>query len=258
MVGGPGAPRRGQPGCGPRSGDWTTYGGNDWNQRYSTLKTITTANVSQLVPRMIFQTGITKLGSFENTPIVSNGIMYVTTPYNTPWPTISRPRRSSGGTSTSWARTITCCGPNNRGVGIHGGAHVYMGTLDAHLVALDAKDGKVLWDKEVADPAFGYSITHAPLIIGDNVIVGVSGGEYGIRGHVTAYNAVTGDQVWRWYSIPAPKGDPTFDDKAPNGWFGTWAHQGRRRRSAPRHRQGEGATAPSTPTPGRSAAAACG
>ena len=105
---------------------------------------------------------------------------------------------------------------------MHGGAHLYMGTLDAHLVALDAKDGKVLWDKEVADPAFGYSITHAPLIIGDNVIVGVSGGEYGIRGHVTAYNAMTGDQVWRWYSIPAPKGDSTFDDKAPNGWFGTW------------------------------------
>ena len=66
-----------------QSGDWTTYGGNDWNQRYSKLKTITTANVSQLVPRMIFQTGITKLGSFENTPIVSNGMMFVTTPYNT-------------------------------------------------------------------------------------------------------------------------------------------------------------------------------
>jgi PQQ-dependent dehydrogenase (methanol/ethanol family) len=97
-----------------------------------------------------------------------------------------------------------------------------MGTLDAHLVAINAKDGKVMWDKEVADPAFGYSITHAPLIIGDNVIVGVSGGEYGIRGFVQAYNAVTGDPVWRWYSIPAPKGDSTFDDKAPNGWFGTW------------------------------------
>ena len=79
-----------------------------------------------------------------------------------------------------------------------------------------------MWDKEVADPAFGYSITHAPLIIGDNVIVGVSGGEYGIRGFVQAYNAMTGDPVWRWYSIPAPKGDSTFDDKAPNGWFGTW------------------------------------
>ena len=69
------------------SGDWTTYGGNDWNQRYSTLRSITTANVSQLVPRMVFQTGIAKLGSFENTPIVTNGVMYVTTPYNTALPT---------------------------------------------------------------------------------------------------------------------------------------------------------------------------
>src|SRR3954464_3965250 len=65
------------------SGDWTTYGGNDWNQRYSRLKTITTSNVSTLGPRMVFQTGVTKLGSFENTPIVTNGMIYVTTPYNT-------------------------------------------------------------------------------------------------------------------------------------------------------------------------------
>ncbi len=98
---------------------------------------------------------------------------------------------------------------------IHGGAHLYMGTLDAHLVALDAKTGKVLWDKEVADPTYGYSITHAPLIIGDNVIVGVSGGEYGIRGHVTAYNAMTGDQVWRWYSIPAPRATPRSTTRPP-------------------------------------------
>ncbi|HKU62997.1 MAG TPA: PQQ-binding-like beta-propeller repeat protein [Gemmatimonadales bacterium] len=206
-----------------QSGDWTTYGGNDWNQRYSQLKQITAKNVSGLVPRMIFQTGIAKLGSFENTPIVSNGVMYVTTPYNTAIAYDLATKKELWRYEHKLGTTIYCCGPNNRGVAIHGGAHVYMGTLDAHLVALDAKDGKVLWDKEVADPAFGYSITHAPLIIGDNVIVGVSGGEYGIRGHVTAYNAMTGDQVWRWYSIPAPKGDSTFDDKAPNGWWGTWA-----------------------------------
>ena len=204
-------------------GDWTTYGGNDWNQRYSTLKLITPANVSQLVPRKIFQTGISKLGSFENTPIVTNGVMYVTTPYNTAMAYDLNTNQELWRYEHKLGSTITCCGPNNRGVAIHGGAHVYMGTLDAHLVALDGKTGKVLWDKEVADPSFGYSITHAPLIIGDNLIVGVSGGEYGIRGHVTAYNAMTGDQVWRWYSIPAPKGDPTFDDKAPNGWWGTWA-----------------------------------
>jgi alcohol dehydrogenase (cytochrome c) len=203
-------------------GDWTIYGGNDWNQRYSTLKSISTSNVSQLIPRMMFQTGISKLGSFENTPIVTNGVMYVTTPYNTAIAYDLATKKELWRYEHKLGTTIFCCGPNNRGVAIHGGAHLYMGTLDAHLVALDAKTGKVLWDKEVADPTYGYSITHAPLIVGDNVIVGVSGGEYGIRGHVTAYNAMTGDQVWRWYSIPAPKGDSTFDDKAPNGWFGTW------------------------------------
>jgi alcohol dehydrogenase (cytochrome c) len=206
-----------------QGGDWTTYGGNDWNQRYSTLKQINTNNVAQLVPRKIFQTGIARLGSFENTPIVLKGVMYVTTPYNTAMAYDLNTNKELWRYEHKLGTTIFCCGPNNRGVAIHGGAHVYMGTLDAHLVALDAKTGQVLWDKEVADPAFGYSITHAPLVVGDNIIVGVSGGEYGIRGHVTAYNAGSGDQVWRWYSIPAPKGDPTFDDKAPNGWWGTWA-----------------------------------
>jgi alcohol dehydrogenase (cytochrome c) len=206
-----------------QGGDWTTYGGNDWNQRYSTLKQINTGNVGQLVVRKMFQTGIDRLGSFENTPIVQNGVMYVTTPYNTAMAYDLNTNKELWRYTHKLGTTIFCCGPNNRGVAIHGGAHVYMGTLDARLVALDAKTGEVLWDKEVADPTFGYSITHAPLVVGDNVIVGVSGGEYGIRGHVTAYNAGSGEQVWRWYSIPAPKGDPTFDEKAPNGWWGTWA-----------------------------------
>ena len=203
------------------TGDWTTYGGNDANQRYSTLKTITPANVSQLVPRKIFQTGISKLGSFENTPIVQNGVMYVTTPYNTAMAYDLNTNKELWRYEHKLGTTIYCCGPNNRGVAIHG-PHVYMGTLDARLVALNSTSGEVVWDIEVADPTYGYSITHAPLVIDNNVIVGVSGGEYGIRGHVTAYDAVTGKQVWRWYSIPAPKGDPTFDDKAPNGWWGTW------------------------------------
>ncbi|HEU5304610.1 MAG TPA: PQQ-binding-like beta-propeller repeat protein [Gemmatimonadales bacterium] len=210
------------PAAAQRSGDWTTYGGNDWNNRYSNLKSITTANVGQLVVRKMFQTGIAKLGSFENTPLVTNGVMYVTTPYNTAMAYDLNTNKELWRYEHKLGTSIYCCGPNNRGFGIHGGAHLYMGTLDAHLVALDAKTGKVLWDKEVADPSFGYSITHAPLIIGDNVIVGVSGGEYGIRGHVTAYNAMTGDQVWRWYAIPAPQGHPTYDEKAPNGWWGTW------------------------------------
>lgn len=202
-------------------GNWTTYGGNDWNQRYSTLAQINTTNVRNMVPRMVFQTGISRLGSFENTPVVVDNMMYVTTPYNTAIAYDLSTGKQVWRYEHKLGTTIYCCGPNNRGVAVHG-PHVYMGTLDARLVALDRMTGEVAWDIEVADPAYGYSITHAPLVIGDNVIVGVSGGEYGIRGHVTAYNAVTGEQVWRWYSIPAPKGDPTFDPIAPNGWWGTW------------------------------------
>lgn len=201
--------------------NWTTYGGNDWNQRYSTLAQLNTTNVRNMVPRMVFQTGISRLGSFENTPIVVDNMMYVTTPYNTAIAYDLNTGKQVWRYEHKLGTSIYCCGPNNRGVAVHG-PHVYMGTLDARLVALDRMTGEVAWDIEVADPAYGYSITHAPLVIGDNVIVGVSGGEYGIRGHVTAYNAVSGEQVWRWFSIPAPKGDPTFDPIAPNGWWGTW------------------------------------
>src|SRR6478736_3057690 len=202
-------------------GDWTTYGGNMWSQRYFTGNRISTGNVSRLVPRYMFQTGTSRLGSLENTPLVEAGVMYVTTPYNTAMAFDIKTKKQLWRYEHRLGTTIFCCGPNNRGMAIHG-PHVYMGTLDARLVALDKKTGEVAWDIEVADPTYGYSITHAPLVIGNMVIVGVSGGEYGIRGHVTAYDAATGRQMWRWYSIPAPQGDPTFDPIAPNGWWGKW------------------------------------
>jgi len=205
----------------PTGDDWTTYGGSQWNQRYSGLNEINAGNVARLVPRGMLQTGIAKLGSFENTPVIVGGKAFVTTPFNTAIAYDLATGKQVWRYEHKLGTTIYCCGPNNRGVGIHG-PHVYMGTLDARLVALSAQTGEVVWDIEVADPTYGYSITHAPLVVDNTVIVGVSGGEYGIRGHVTAYDAVTGKQVWRWYSIPAPKGDPTFDEKAPNGWWGTW------------------------------------
>jgi PQQ-dependent dehydrogenase (methanol/ethanol family) len=200
-------------------GNWSTYGGTDWNQRWSTLARITTANVSRLVPRMIFQTGTSKLGSLETTPIVVDGRMYVTTPYSEAVIAYDlRTKKELWRQEPKIGTTIACCGPVNRGVAI-GGGNVFVGTLDARLLAFDAATGKPQWDVEVADPAYGYSITMAPLIVGDNVIVGVSGGEYGIRGNLTAYAMATGEQVWRWYSIPAPGEDPV----ATNGWWGTWA-----------------------------------
>jgi PQQ-dependent dehydrogenase (methanol/ethanol family) len=200
-------------------GAWTTYGGNDWNQRWSTLARIDAGNVSRLVPRMIFQTGTSRLGSFETTPIVVDGTMYVTTPYSEAVIAYDlRTKQELWRQEPKIGTTITCCGPVNRGVAIAGG-NVFVGTLDARLMALDSKTGEEKWNVEVADPSFGYSITMAPLVVGDNVVVGVSGGEYGIRGHLTAYDIATGRQAWRWYSIPAPGEDPV----ATNGWWGTWA-----------------------------------
>ena len=200
-------------------GNWATYGGTDWNQRWSTLARITTSNVSRLVPRMLFQTGTSKLGSLETTPIVVDGTMYVTTPYSEAIIAYDlRTNKQLWRQEPKIGTTITCCGPVNRGVAVGGGS-VFVGTLDARLLAFDARTGKPKWDVEVADPTFGYSITMAPLIVGEHVIVGVSGGEYGIRGHLDAYDMATGKQVWRWYSIPAPGDDPV----ATNGWWGTWA-----------------------------------
>ncbi len=230
--------------------DWPTYGGNAWNQRWSNLKQINTGNVDRLVPRMVFQTNVSRLGSFENTPVVVGNMMYVTTAYNEA--TIAydlASRKQVWRYDYKLSTALVCCGPNNRGVAVSDGL-VFEGTMDAHLIALDSKTGELQWDIQVADPAAGYSITAAPLVIGDNVIVGVSGGEYGIRGHATAYNTRTGDQVWRWYSIPGPKGDPTFDEKAPNGWWGTWATKAE---DSDLHRDiaKEKADSAKYPTPGR-------
>src|SRR5262249_13393923 len=99
--------------------------------------------------------------------------------------------------------TIVCCGANNRGLAMLGDT-LYMGTLDAHLVAIDAKSGRPLWNVEVASSKAGYSVTLAPLAVKDKIIVGVGGGEYGIRGFIAAYDARSGKEAWRFYTIPAP------------------------------------------------------
>ena len=168
---------------------------------------------------MMFQTGTSKLGSFENTPIVLDGTMYVTTPNSEAIIAYDlKTKRQLWRHEPKIGTVIACCGPVNRGAAVAGGK-VFVGTLDGRVLALDARNGAVKWEVEVGDPSAGYSITMAPLIVGENVIAGVSGGEYGIRGHLTAYNITTGKQAWRWYSIPAPGEDPV----AKNGWWGTWA-----------------------------------
>src|SRR2546429_959486 len=191
------------------SGAWLMYGHNYWNNRYSPLKTINTTNVKRLVARAVYTHGSTTLGSFETTPIVVNGTMYITspaTPNNIVRAFDLRTQKMLWEYEHKNASVSTaCCGPNNRGVAVAGGS-VFLGTLDDELVALDAATGKEKWAVKVGDgPEAGYTETMAPLVIGDNVIIGTSGAEYGIRGYVKAFNAASGALVGTWYTIPSPQ-----------------------------------------------------
>ena len=198
--------------------NWAIYGHDYTNQRYSPLAQITTANVGSLKMAWMFQTGISRLGSFENSPTVVDGVMYVTTPYNTAMAVDARTGQQIWRYEhkPSITAPIYCCGPNNRGVAISGNT-VYMGTLDARLVALDSKTGAVKWDVEVADPEAGYSLTIAPLIVDNFVIVGSSGAEYGIRGFVKAYNKDDGKPAWTFYTLPDKGWEGNFAEKTGEG-----------------------------------------
>jgi alcohol dehydrogenase (cytochrome c) len=199
--------------------NWLTYGRDYTNQRYSPLAQITTANVSSLRAAWIYQTGISRLGSFETSPIVVDGVMYLTSPYNSA--TVALDARTGQQIwryehKPSITSPIYCCGPNNRGVAISGGT-VYQGTLDARLVALDSKTGAVKWDVEVADPEAGYSETMAPLIVDNSVIIGISGAEYGIRGFVRAYDKNDGKVLWTFYTLPDKGWEGDFSAKTGEG-----------------------------------------
>lgn len=200
-----------------QSANWLVYGGNLANTRFVPNDEINAGNVQNLKLQWIFQTGV--IGSFENTPIVENGVMYVTTPYNHVFAVDARTGRELWHYEHKLGTTIFCCGPNNRGVAL-ADDKVYMATLDAMLIALDKKTGELVWEAEVADPEFGYSETVAPTVYQDKVILGISGAEYGIRGFISAYNKDTGELVWRWHTIPEP-GEVQPDGA--KGWEGTFA-----------------------------------
>jgi alcohol dehydrogenase (cytochrome c) len=198
--------------------NWAIYGHDYTNQRYSPLAQITTANVGSLKMAWMFQTGISRLGSFETSPTVVDGVMYVTTPYNTAMAVDARTGQQIWRYEhkPSITAPIYCCGPNNRGVAISGNS-VFMGTLDARLVALDSKTGAVKWDVEVADPEAGYSLTITPLIVDNFVIIGSSGAEYGIRGFVKAYNKDDGKLAWTFYTLPDKGWEGNFSEKTGEG-----------------------------------------
>lgn len=199
-------------------GHWLTYSGNYAAHRFSPLTQITSANVHQLKVAWIYQRPQMTGSGFETSPVVVDGVMYVTEP-----PTrVTALDVRTGRKLWSWqrpqaanAKTIGF-GAYNRGVAIldH---NVYVGTLDCSIVALDARTGAVRWETKVEDNQLGFSITAAPLAIDGKVIVGISGGETGIRGFLDAYDAKTGKRLWRCFTIPAP-GEPGNETWSGDAW----------------------------------------
>ena len=164
--------------------------GNYDQTRYFPGKQINTSNVGKLHPAWIFQTEVKE--SLETTPIVVDGVMYVTTSFNHVYAINAKTGEEYWHYKHKMGPITTyCCGPNNRGVAVYDDK-VYIGTLDAKLVALDAKTGSLAWQTDIADPELGYSETMAPTAVNGKILIGTNGGEYGIRGFVRAYDAKTG------------------------------------------------------------------
>ncbi len=172
--------------------------GNYEQTRYYPSKQINVNNVKDLRPEWIFQTEIVE--SLETTPIVVNGIMYITTSFNHAYALDARTGEEIWHYKHKMGPITTyCCGPNNRGVAISGD-RLFMGTLDAKLVSLDAKTGKLLWETELADAELGYSETMAPTVVDGKVLIGTNGGEYGIRGFVKALDTESGEVLWTFHT----------------------------------------------------------
>ncbi len=196
--------------------DWLLHGRDYSNQRYSPLEQINAGNVARLVPVAITQTGL--IGSFESTPVVVNGVMYVSTPVSDQKMKVLAMNATNGEViwETTWSlgNFKICCGPVNRGVAVAYG-NVYFVTLDDKLVTLDAATGEKKWSVTLADASLGYSETMAPQVFDGMVIVGSAGGEWPTRGFVAAYDAATGSQRWRFQ---------TTDPKTYEG--DSWKHGG--------------------------------
>ena len=193
--------------------NWLTYYGAYNGQRYSPLDQINTENVQRLAPAWVYQFGPTGLHagqstySFECAPIVVDGVMYITGWDGLVWALDAK----TGQELWRYQHAIPfdtplCCGNVNRGAAVAKGK-VFVVTLNAHVIALDATNGELIWDSPYGDPRAGESATVAPLVVKDLVVVGSSGGEFGNRGHLDAFDVDTGERRWRCYTVPAP-GEP--------------------------------------------------
>ena len=195
--------------------NWLTYSGTTMSQRHSPLKQITPENVKNLELQWVYQAR--SLEKFEATALVVDGIMYTVQAPND----VIALDAVTGRVFWTYQFPVSqearpCCGRVNRGLAILGDT-LFMGTIDAHLIAIDAKNGKPLWDTTVAKAESGYALTHAPLVVKDKVIVGTAGGEFGIRGFIAAYDVRTGKEAWRFYTIAGP-GDPNQKTWGSDSW----------------------------------------
>lgn len=205
--------------------DWLSYGRNYQEDRFSTLSQITKSNIDSLGLAWSINLGTTR--GLEATPIVVDGIMYISGPWSVVYaidtrkgeiiwiydPEVPREYGEKG-----------CCGVVNRGVALYKGL-IFLGAFDGRLIALDAVTGKRVWEVKTVDQTKGYTITGAPRVVDGKVIIGNGGAEYGVRGYVTAYDAMTGDQVWRFYTVPGNPADG-FESQAMEAaaetWTGEW------------------------------------
>ena len=197
---------------------WLSYSGDYTGQRFSPLKQVSASNVEQLAAQWTFQTKVDN--KFEATPIVIDGTLYVTGPLNHAWALDGRTGRQIWHYQRTLPQTLkVCCGMVNRGFAAFGDK-LYMATLDAHLVALETKTGKVAWDIEMETAERGFAGTGAPLVVKDKLIVGIAGGEYANRGFIDAYDPADGKRLWRTFTIPAP------GEKGSESWTNDWWQRG--------------------------------
>jgi alcohol dehydrogenase (cytochrome c) len=198
--------------------DWTTYSGSYHSQRFSLLRQITNDNVSRLRPAWVYQSRGNDVPRIEATPLVVDGVMYLTEGITGVVALDARTGRALWRWERGAPRDLQVMGyrAQNRGVAVLDGM-VFVGTVDARLFALDARSGVERWRVKVADYHDGYGITGAPLALDGKVIVGTSGGEAGVRGFLDAYDARTGRRLWRFWTVPAP-GEPGSETWQGDAW----------------------------------------
>jgi alcohol dehydrogenase (cytochrome c) len=207
---------------------WLMYSGDYSGARHSPLRQISPGNVQRLAAQWTFQVENMVIGrGFEGSPLMLDGVLYITGNNNTAWAIDARTGRHLWRHRRQLPAGLTYGAANasNRGFAVLGD-RLFMGTLDAHLVALDRRTGGVLWDITVDDFKVGYAVTQAPLVVKDKVIIGIAGGDIPTRGFIDAYDPATGKRLWRFYTIPGAgePGSETWSDPLvlPRGGGATW------------------------------------